>query len=65
MYGEDARRQKKLSELVKLANTPEKKIEKMSFKEKQKVYAAKSKLAKTFWNSDKGTYIKSKNEDLK
>ena len=37
----------------------------MSFREKQRVYAAKAGLSKIFWTSDKGTYIKSKNEERK
>lgn len=62
---ENEKRLKKLAERIKLADTPDKKIEKMSFREKQRVYAAKAGLSKIFWTSDKGTYIKSKNEERK
>lgn len=48
---------KALEETIKLANTPDKKIDKMNYKEKQKVYKAKSSLCKLVWNSNKhGTY---------
>ena len=52
---------KKLKETVDLANTSDKKLEKMSWKEKQKVYKAKSSLCRVVWNSgEQGTYRKPK-----
>ena len=54
---------KKLKETVDLANTSDKKLEKMSWKEKQKVYKAKSSLCRVVWNSsEQGTYKKPKKE---
>ena len=48
---------KKLEELIKYANTSDKKLEKMSYKEKQKVFKAKNSLCNLAWNSSKnGTY---------
>ena len=50
---------KDLERLIKLANIPEKKINKMNYKGKQKVYKAKSSLCRLLWNSNKqGTYRK-------
>lgn len=64
------KRMKKAEDTIKLANTPDKDIEKMDYKQKQKVFKAKSKVMKIFHVSkgknDKGiTYIKQKNEDKK
>lgn len=50
----------KLHELIDLANTPDKEIQKMSFKDKQKVFKAKSQLCHKCWDSSKGTYVKPK-----
>lgn len=50
-------KQEKLTELISLANTSDKKLSKMNYKDKQKVFKAKSNLCKLFHNSSKGTYI--------
>ena len=55
----------KIEELIELANTDEKTLETLDYKQKQKVYAAKNKLGKIVFNSrnEKGvgiTYIKPK-----
>lgn len=50
----------KLQKLIDLANTPDEEIEKMSFKDKQKVFKAKNQLCHKCWDSSKGTYIKPK-----
>lgn len=50
----------KLQELIDLANTPDEEIQKMSFKDKQKVFKAKSQLCHKCWDSSKGTYVKPK-----
>lgn len=47
----------KLNKLIQLANTSDKKLSKMNYKEKQKVYKAKSSLGKLKYDSSKGTYI--------
>lgn len=52
------KRNKKLEEAIKLANTSEEDLEKMNYKEKQKVFKAKSSLCKIVWDSSKGTYKK-------
>lgn len=52
------KRNKKLEEAIKLANTSEEDLEKMNYKEKQKVFKAKSSLYKIVWDSSKGTYKK-------
>ena len=52
---------KKMEELINYANTRDKKLEKMSYKEKQKVFKAKSSLCKLVWNSKNGTY---RNENI-
>ena len=41
----------KIDELIKLANIPEKKVEKLSFREKQKHYKAKSQLGTFIFKS--------------
>ena len=56
MFDKDKERQEKLEELVDLANTPEEELKKMSYKDKQKVYVAKSRLGRKTWDSSKGTY---------
>lgn len=50
----------KLQELIDLANTTDEEIQKMSFKDKQKVFKAKSQLCHKCWDSSKGTYVKPK-----
>lgn len=47
-----------LKELVELAETPEEELSKMNYKEKQKVFRAKSKLCNVFHRG--GTYTKRK-----
>ena len=65
MFGNE-KKLKKLQETIKLAETSDKKLEKMSWKEKQKVFKAKSSLCKVVWNSsEKGTYRKPKKEVVK
>lgn len=53
-------RSEKLQELIDLANTPDEEIQKMSFRDKQKVFKAKSQLCHKCWDSSKGTYVKPK-----
>lgn len=58
-------KQKKLDEMIKLANLPEKKVEKLDYKTKQKYYRAKNKLGTIIHTSrDKNgkgiTYVKPK-----
>lgn len=55
----------KLNEFIELANTNDKQLSKMNYKDKQKVFKAKSKLCKLVFvsNDKKGkgkTYIKPK-----
>ena len=50
----------KLQELIDLANTPDEELKEMSFKDKQKVFKAKSQLCHKTWDSSKGTYVKPK-----
>lgn len=48
----------KFKEMVDLVNTPERKVKKMNYKQKQRYYEARNKIAKVFHNSSiKGTYI--------
>lgn len=56
MFDKDKDKKEKLEELINLANTPEEELEKMNFRDKQKVYKAKNKLCKKSWDSSKGTY---------
>ena len=51
-------RNKKLEKTIQLANTSDEDLEKMSFREKQKVFKAKASLCKIVWDSSKGTYKK-------
>ena len=58
---------KKKLELLELANIDDRTLEKLDYKQKQKHYAAKNKVAKIFFNSrnEKGvgiTYIKPKEQ---
>lgn len=55
-------RSEKIQELIKLANTSDKDLAKMNYKEKQKVFKAKSQLCNKVWDSSNGTYIKPKQE---
>lgn len=58
-------REKKIKELLELANTPDEELEKMNYKEKQAVYRAKSKLCNVVWKSnEKGTFKNTKKEEL-
>lgn len=57
-YVEGKERKKVIDDLIKLANIPEEEYSKMSFKEKQAVFRAKSKLCNVFHRG--GTYIKKK-----
>ena len=56
MFDKDKDKKEKLEELINLANTPEEELEKMTFRDKQKVYKAKNKLCRKSWDSSKGTY---------
>lgn len=56
MFDKDKDKKEKLEELINLANTPEEELEKMNFRDKQKVYKAKNKLCRKSWDSSKGTY---------
>lgn len=47
---------KELEELINLANTSDEDLKKMNYRDKQKVYKAKNRLCKKFWDSSKGTY---------
>ena len=45
--------------MVELANTPEKKVKKMDYKQKQRYYEARNKIHKVFhYSSTLGTYRK-------
>lgn len=57
MDSEREEKLKRLNKLIDLANKTDKQIEKMNYKEKQKVYKAKSSLAKLKYDSSKGPYI--------
>lgn len=47
----------KFKEMVELINTPEKKVKKMDYKQKQKYYNARSKIGRVFHDSKRlGTY---------
>lgn len=47
----------KFREMVELANTPEKKVKKMDYKQKQRYYEARSKIGHVFHDSKRlGTY---------
>jgi len=62
MFDKLAEKRKKLEDKIKLANSTEKEIAKMDYKEKQKYYKAKASLGKIF--HQKGTYKKEiKKED--
>ena len=54
-----------IQELINLANTSDKDLSKMNFKEKQKVFKAKNQLCNKFWDSSKGTYVKPKPKVIK
>lgn len=56
MFDKDKDKKEKLEELINLANTPDEELEKMNFRDKQKVYKAKNKLCRKSWDSSKGTY---------
>lgn len=56
MFDKDKDKKEKLEELINLANTPEEELEKMNYRDKQKVYKAKNRLCKKTWDSSKGTY---------
>ena len=58
----ERKKSEKFNKMVELANTPESKVEKMNFRQKQKYYAAKSKLGRVFYDSSKGTYRKEENK---
>lgn len=49
----DTARERKIKELVELANISDIKLEKLNYKEKQAYYRAKSKLGKVFYKGDK------------
>ena len=53
-------KRKNLEETIRLANKTDKQISKMNYKEKQKVYKAKSSLCKLVWNSTKYGSFKKK-----
>lgn len=52
------KRQAMLEELINLANTSDEDLEKMDYREKQKVYKSKNILCRRIWDSSKGTYRK-------
>lgn len=56
MFDKHKDKNENLEESINLANTPEEELEKMTFRDKQKVYKAKNKLCRKFWDSSKGTY---------
>lgn len=56
MFDKDKDKKEKLEELINLANTPDEELEKMNFRDKQKVYKAKNKLCRKSWDSSNGTY---------
>lgn len=58
-------RSEKMQELIKLANTSEKDLAKMNYKEKQKVFKAKNQLCSKVWDSSNGTYVKPKPKVVK
>ena len=58
MTSKEYLKSKEMADVIKLANTPEEEKEKMSYKEKQAVFRAKSKLCNVFHRG--GTYIKRK-----
>ena len=60
MISEEYLRNKKTQELIKIANTPDDKLEKMNYKEIQAVFRARTKLCKAFHRG--GTYVKPKNK---
>lgn len=55
----DSREQRKLKELVELANISEAEYEKLDWKGRQNYFKAKSKLAKVFYQGKK-PYVKPK-----
>ena len=55
----------KLKELINLANTSDKDLSKMNYKEKQKVFKARNQLCNKFWDSSKDTYVKPKPKVVK
>ena len=70
MINDAIKRQKKLEKLLKITNISEKQLDKLSYKEKQQYYKAKSKLCTISFVSKgkdgKGlTYRKSKEEVIK
>lgn len=58
MISEEYLKHKKIEELQKIADVTEEELAKMSYKEKQAVFRAKSKLCKVFHRG--GTYTKRK-----
>lgn len=58
MMSEEYLKRKKIEELQKVADVTEEELAKMSYKEKQAVFRAKSKLCNVFHRG--GTYIKRK-----
>ena len=58
MISEEYLKHKKIEELKKIADVTEEELAKMSYKEKQAVFRAKSKLCNVFHRG--GTYIKRK-----
>lgn len=67
MINVQSKKTTKLEKLLNITNINEKKVNKLSYKEKQEYYRAKSKLGKIFFVSkDKNgkglTYIKSRKE---
>lgn len=58
MTSKEYLKSKEMADVIKLANTPEEELAKMSYKEKQAVFRAKSKLCNVFHRG--GTYIKRK-----
>lgn len=58
MTSKEYLKSKEMTDVIKLANTPEEEYSKMSFKEKQAVFKAKNKLCKVFHRG--GTYTKRK-----
>lgn len=67
MLNKDAKRQKKLEKLLKITNIDDKYLNKLSYKEKQQYYKAKSQLCRVaFVSRDKDgkgiTYVKPKKQ---
>ena len=58
---ENRRRQENLANLIKLANLSDEEVEKLNFRDKQRYYAARSKVGKLVHKSANGnTYKRNK-----